>query len=482
MAASVKTNYVFNLLNSVTQVLLPVVTFPYASRILLPEGIGHVNSFASIINVIVLLTSLGIPLYAVREVAKVRDDSSKRNKLVFELLSLNFITTFIGYVAVLILCFLIPQINKDIPLFLLLSLSILFTTIGCEWFYQAVEDFKYIALRGIIVRLLSIVFLFLFVKTREDIVWYAAFTVFGVMGSNVFNFFRLRKYLSVRDLQLSKLNPLRHIPGVTKTFAFNIITSIYVQLNTVFLGFFSSDTSAGYYTASMKLNLTAITVSYSLSTVMLPHLSNLIGTENKAKFKEMAQKSYDFSFALALPMAVGLIFVSPEAMVLLSGKDFIPSILVSQIMSFTIFFIALSNVLGIQLLFPLGYMNTVVKSVSIGCLIDLLLCLILIPKFAHNGASLAYLLAELGVMVSLFILGTKHLPIHYFKKYHLLYVFAALMMAVVLFFERFIDVNYIVKLFILVFSGVAVYVSILLLIKNPLSVRLKEIVSDKFKR
>ncbi len=479
MSKSVKTNYIFNLINTLTQVLLPLITFPYASRVLLPEGIGHVNSFMSIINVIILCSSLGIPLYAIREVAKVRDDICKRNTITLEILLLHTILSLAGYVVVFILGFCVEQINQDLPLFLLLSLSILFTTIGCEWFYQAIEDFKYITYRAIIIRLLSIVYLFLFVKTKEDIMPYAFFTVFGVLGSNVFNFLRLFKLLDKRFISIKVLRPFNHLKGVGKIFVFNIVTSVYAQLNTVFLGFFQSDAAAGYYTAAMKLNLTVLTITYALSSVMLPRLSNLISTGNDDKFKEMAQKSYDFSFAITLPMAVGLIFVSPYAMILLSGADFVASVSVSQIISFTIFFIALSNVMGIQMLFPMGHMDKVIKCVSIGCIVDVVACLIFIPKFSQDGAAWAYLLAEFAVTFSMFFIGKKTLGLKYFNYSHLVYLFGVLLMSVVLFFENKLNIGLISKLMVMTLSGVVVYGLVLFLFKDSITTRIIEIIKTK---
>lgn len=479
MSKSVKTNYIFNLINTLTQVLLPLITFPYASRILLPEGIGHVNSFMSIINVIILCTSLGIPLYAIKEVAKVRDDIHKRNTVTLEILLLHTILSLIGYVAVFILGFCVKQINQDLPLFLLLSLSILFTTIGCEWFFQAVEDFKYITCRAIIIRLLSIVYLFLFVKTKEDIMSYAFFSVFGVLGSNVFNFLRLFKLLNGKYIAIKVLRPFRHLKGVGKIFVFNIVTSVYAQLNTVFLVFFQSDSAAGYYTAAMKLNMTILTITYALSSVMLPRLSNLISTGNNAKFREMAQKSYDFSFALSLPMAVGLIFVSPYAMILLSGADFVASVGVSQIISFTVFFIPLSNVMGIQMLFPLGHMNKVIKCVTIGCIVDVLACLLFIPKFNQDGAALAYLLAEFAVTFSMFFIGKKILRLKYFNYSHLVYIFAVVLMAVVLFVESKINIGMVSKLTLMTLSGAVVYASVLFIFRDSITTRIIEIIKTK---
>lgn len=180
MAKSLKANYLFNLANTISGLLFPLITFPYASRILLADGIGQINFFQSIIQYITLLTCLGIPMYAIREVAKIRENIEERNKVTVEILLLHASLTVVGYIIMILLVATVTKIQVDILLFLLLSTTIFFTAIGCEWFYQGVEDFKYITIRGLIVKTISVILLFLLVKTKEDIMWYAAYSVFGV--------------------------------------------------------------------------------------------------------------------------------------------------------------------------------------------------------------------------------------------------------------------------------------------------------------
>ena len=145
MPGSLKANYIFNLLNTVLGLLFPLITFPYAARVVMADGIGQVNFFSSIISYISLFTCLGIPMYAIREIARVRDDKKKLSTITTEILLLHTVLTILGYFAVVVLCMTITKVKADIPLFLLLSTNIFFVAIGCEWFYQGVEDFKYIS-------------------------------------------------------------------------------------------------------------------------------------------------------------------------------------------------------------------------------------------------------------------------------------------------------------------------------------------------
>ena len=159
--SSIKTNYFLNLVNTVAGLLFPLITFPYASRIMMADGIGQVNFFSSIIAYITLFTCLGIPMYAIREIAKIRENERERSKIATEILLLHAGLSILGYVVVAIIATTVAKVQINIPLFLLLSTTIFMTAIGSEWFFQGIEDFKYITIRGIVVKTVAVVLLFL---------------------------------------------------------------------------------------------------------------------------------------------------------------------------------------------------------------------------------------------------------------------------------------------------------------------------------
>ena len=160
--SSLKGNIILNYINTLSGLIFPIVTFPYAARMLQPEGIGVVNFQNSIIGYIVLLTSLGIPLYAVREIAKCRSNIELRNQTTVEIIFLSFILCVFGYLIVFFIGLLVPRVQEELTLFYILSSSILFTAIGVQWFYQGIEDFLFITIRGLIIRFLCAISLFIF--------------------------------------------------------------------------------------------------------------------------------------------------------------------------------------------------------------------------------------------------------------------------------------------------------------------------------
>ena len=466
MAQSVKVNYILNLINTGTQMLFPLITFPYVCRVIEADGVGQVNFFQSIISYISLFTCLGIPMYAIREIARDRNDVVKMNRTAVEILLLHSMLTLIGYTVVAILCLTVPQIQVNIPLFLILSLTIFFTAIGCEWFYQGIEDFKYITIRGLIIKTISVGLLFIFVKSKTDLLYYGCYTVLGVLGGNIFNFFRLRKYIHRENIIFSELHIKRHIKPVLKVFSFSVVTSIYLQLNTVLLGFLKNALAVGYFAAATKVMQMLLQMSACLGSVMMPRASHLIAENKESEFNALIQKSYDFTLAIALPMTVGLIFCAPSLITALCGVKFENSILPSQIIAPIILMVAISNVFGIQVLFPKGKINIVTLCCGIGAVVDLVLNLCLIPFFSYIGTSIAYLGAEVATTVSMYFIGRKYLPMTYFKKNHLNYLLGCILMAIVLYAIASLQFSTLTILILQGCCGIVVYFLVLCLRKD----------------
>lgn len=470
MGKSIKINFVFNLINTVTSLLFPLITFPYISRILLPEGIGIVNFYQSIIQYIVLFSSLGIPMYAIRETAKYRDDSRKCSITTLEILSLHFILTIIGYLIVFVLCSTVAEVKDNVTLFLILSAQLFFTVIGCEWFYQGVEDFKYITVRSIVMRTLSMVFLFIFVKSKEDILLYGVYCVVGIYAGNIFNFLRLRKYLDFSVIR--ELKPFNHLKPALKIFVLNLITSLYVNLNSVMLGFLKGPESVGFFTAATKITQLLLGLTSALGTVMLPRLSNLIANNNFEEFNRLANIATKFMFAVTLPLSVAVILLADDLILLLSGDAYYDAILTLKILSMIIFAIGLSGVFGIQILYPLGKESIVIKSTAAGAAINLVLNFILIPDFSQNGAAVATLLAEIGVTAVMVYLARGYIPVNWRDKGFMNYIAGTILMGIGITAISFLELNNVLEFILSSVTGTLIYSAYLIIIKDDIYVNI----------
>ena len=472
---SVKQNYFYSLLNTISGLLFPIVTFPYVARILMADGIGQVNFYLSIINYISMFAGLGIPTYAIREIARVKSNVKEMNQVAVEILLLHTFLTLLGYIVVGVVALTVAQVQVNLPLFLILSMNLFFIAIGCEWFYKGIEDFKYITVRGLIVRMIGIILLFTLVKTKNDILWYGITITLTSVGNSVFNFIRLRKYLCMCNIDRRSINPYKHLKSVGITFLLVLLSTIYLTLNPVILGFMTDDVYVGYYYGGITLFSLVFGIVDSLTAILLPRFSNLMAEGRDEEFATISQKVYSFTVGVSLPISVGLFFVSQYAIPILGGNSFIPSIGVSQILSVLLVLVGLSNVFGMQTLYPKGKVYIMVKVTLMACITDLLVCFLTIPTFKHYGAAMGYLAATTG----LYIMGRKYISIRLFDKSIIHYLFAVILMGGGLFVLQSLNWNNLLMCIIMMCVGAFIYVLSLLLLKDSLILEGLAIVQNK---
>ena len=183
---SLKLNFVMNAILTMSSFIFPLISFPYVSRILLPEGTGKVSFATSLIAYFTMFAQLGIPTYGVRACARVRDDREALSRTAQELLIINLVMTSLSYIALFLALLFIPRLWEERSLYLLVSLSVLFNTIGMEWLYKALEQYTYITVRSIVFKLVALVAMFALVSSREDYVIYGGITILASSASGIF--------------------------------------------------------------------------------------------------------------------------------------------------------------------------------------------------------------------------------------------------------------------------------------------------------
>lgn len=477
--ASVKGNIILNGINTVTGIIFPVITFPYAARVLLPEGIGAVNFLNSIISYIVLLTSIGIPLYAVKEVAKYRDDIEKRDRITVEIIILSTILCLIGYIAVWALAKFVPQIHEQSALFYILSLSIVFTSIGVNWFYQGIEDFKFITIRGIIIRTLSAISLFVFVKNSSDLLIYGLIVVGSTVGNNLLNFIHLHKFINLRLIKWNELNIVPHVKPSLQVFILNLIISLYIQLNSIMLGFMAGDEAVGFYSAGTKISHIGLNIITSISTVLLPHCAHLLKAGKMTEFKLIILKSLNVILALAIPMTIGLIILATPITVIFCGTEFMDSIPVLYLNAPVIIFISITNLMGMQILYPMDKIKVLIYSVTGGAVSNLLLNVVLIPKLGATGAAISTSIAELTVLVIQLSVNRKYFPFGIKEILNTKYLIGGIIMGIAVHISV-IHINSLsIQLAVGLSVGIISYCIYLFLTRDPLLLELKSMVSSR---
>lgn len=396
MKHSTKFNFIMNAILTASAFIFPLITYPYVSRVLGPENIGKVSFATSVVYYFSMFAQLGIPTYGISVCARVRDDKEKLSRTMQEIMIINLVMTAIVYLVFVGSLLAVPRLREEKTLFLIMGVTILFNTIGVEWLYKALEQYSYITTVSILFKLISVAAMFAFVHTRSDYIAYGGISILAATGSSLLNFIRLRRFVYLKPL--GSYNLRRHFKAILVFFAMSVATTIYTNLDTVMLGFIKTDTDVGYYNTAVKVKNVLCSLVTSLGTVLLPRMSCLAEEKKWDEFYSLVKKALNFVLLISLPLMVFFIIFANESILLLSGSMFLPAKLPMQIITPTIVLIGITNVLGIQVLVPLGREKQVLYSEIAGAVINLILNSALIPSLASSGAAIGTLAAEFVVL------------------------------------------------------------------------------------
>lgn len=389
---SLKLNMILNAIKGIMSIVFPLISFPYVSKILGVENIGKYNFANSIINYVVLFAGLGISTYAIREGARIRNNMGELRTFAGEMFSINVISTIVAYIGLFILLIIVPKFHEYTSILLILSLQVVFKTIGIEWIYSIYEDYAYITIRSIIFQALSLVLLFLLVKTQNDVNRYAAITVLSSVGSNILNYVHARKYCKV-SLTI-KINWKRHIKPILVLFAMSLTVTLYVSSDTTMLGLLCNDYTVGIYSVSTKIYSIVKTVLSSVLVVSIPRLSSLIGESKGDEFNEVASDIYRTLLTLVLPAITGLIVLRKQIILILADNTYIRAESSLMLLSIALLFCLGAWFWGQCILVPLKKENIVFKATIVSAIVNVVLNLVLIKTWKENAAAFTTILAE----------------------------------------------------------------------------------------
>ena len=394
---SLKLNFIMNAILTMSSFLFPLITFPYVSRILLPIGTGKVSFANSVVTYFVMISQLGIPTYGIRACAIVRNDEEKLKKTVYELFLINVVMSILAYIVFFVALIYVPRLRAERTLFLITGTLIFFNTIGVEWLYKALEQYTYITGRSIIFKFIALIAMFALVHDVDDYVIYGGISIFAASASNAFNFIRLRKIIGKK--KVSQLNFKQHFKPVFTFFIISCATTIYTNLDNVMLGFMKDDVEVGYYNAATKIKNILVSIVTSLGTVLMPRASYYLQNGMEDEFYKLSKKAIKFVFLAATSMMIYFMLFAREGVLFLSGEAFEGAILPMMIVMPTLLFIGLTNIMGIQMLVPMGREDAVMISTFAGAIVDLILNAIAIPILGASGAAIGTLVAEFVVLI-----------------------------------------------------------------------------------
>ena len=476
MQKSLAKNSIYNIIYTVANILFPFVTSIYVSRILLPDGVGKVVSAQNIASYFVTIAALGLPSYGVREFAKVRENEQEKNKLFTELLLLNIISTTLALIGFCILVFINDGFNDEWFLYGACGLAIFFNYLNIDWIYRGLEEYGYITERSLLIKGLSIIALFLFVKTRQDYVMYALVSSLAMGGNYVFNVVHARKFVKI---EVSNIEIKRHLKPVFLIACIIFLSSIYSKIDVTMLNMMATDDSVGYYAYAQKTVNMVLTMANAVTATLLPRLSFYYENDRDG-FYRLLDKGFQVLCFLAIPIAIGMALTASQIVEFLYGKAFAPTALTIQLMCPLILIKGFGDLFCYQLVYSTKNEKIILPAAASASVINIVTNAVLIPTLLQNGAVIASVFSELTTNSIQFIYMKKKIKFRINIKVLMKSLISTAVMAIGVWAIMQIHMPNIIGLVAEVACGGIVYIILNLAMKNMLLRELLEKIKKKF--
>ncbi len=393
---SLKKNYIYNVLYQMLIMLLPFVTAPYVSRVFGANGVGVFSYKYSIANYFLLFGMLGISNYGNRGVAGKRDNTSELNIFFSEVYSLQFLTMSAAIIVYTI--YLIVSHAEYMQVSICMYIYLISGLLDISWLFFGLEEFKITVIRNAIIKIATVLLIFLFVKESTDIVIYSIIMCSGVLVSQLYLW--LYVFSKVHYSFPSIKNVFKHLKSIVILFIPVLSYSIYKIMDKVMLGSMTDYYQSGIYANAEKAVSIPIGVITAFGTVMLPRMTNLIANKKMDESRRYISISFNVITMISSAIAFGLIGVSDIFSPVFFGQGYDGCETVIKILSISVLFSSWGSIVRNQYLVPNHKDKPYVISTIIGAVVNLVTNIILIPRLGAAGAAIGTLVAELLLMSS----------------------------------------------------------------------------------
>lgn len=400
MEKSIARNSLFSLFYRGFNLVYPVVTSAYISRIFLADGVGEIAFAINIVTYFSLAASLGMPNYAVRVLAPLRNDrkalNSRFTELSLILLVSSLIATLLYYITAI---FAFEGKPTSMQMALALGLMVVTNVFNYDWLFESMEDFRYLAIRSIVIKSLALLLMFFLVKDKSDILVYCLIYAGITVANNIWNSITTHRYAK---WVFRHLNIRQHFVPVMTLFAAAFATEVYTLLDSTMLGAMCPPEYLGYYSNASRVVRASFGMVFAAIAVYNPRLNYVYNNRNREEYREMFQRFYNIGMYIAVPTAALLFILAPQVILLLFGEAFAPGIFTLRLLAGLLVIFTVAAVFGHVGLIIYGRERYLLYAAILGAVVNFSLNQLLIPCYQHNGAAAASLASEL--LVTLFLL------------------------------------------------------------------------------
>lgn len=390
---TMKRNFFYQTAYQILIIILPLITAPYVSRVIGPQGVGIYSYTYSVISIFVIISRLGVDDYGNRYIASIRDDKEKLNREFSNIYFLHMIIVIIVGIIYFSYIWFFADEYKNI--FMIQGILLLGEFFEINWLFFGLEEFRLTVVRSAIVRTICTVLIFILIKDSKDIDKYTLLLAVTVVVTELLmHFFRKGRVKFVKP-DISSFPA--HLKGMFILFIPAIAVIVFKIMDKTMLGIMASTTDVGYYENSEKIINAAIALITALGTVMMPRITNMISRGDSGSTNIIFRKSIKFTAVGITAIAFGLTGISKTFPVLFWGEEFSFCQYLLIGLSISLPFTALANVIRTQYLIPYKHDRIFVISLVSGAAVNLVGNIILIPQIQSMGAVISTVIAEFAV-------------------------------------------------------------------------------------
>ena len=459
--AKIFKNFMYNSVYQIVAIIIPLVTAPYLARVLGPDNLGVEGYVLSVSQIFYTLGMIGLTNYATREIAYVREDDHKRSKVFWEMI----LARVIVFCVTVMIYFTFAHFSPYKIYFLIQVVWLFAMFFDASWFFAGMENFAITVARNLVVRILTIVCIFVFVKKEEDLFLYIALCALSQLFGTFSIFPQLKKY--VHYVSLKELEVRKHFLPSFKVFLPQVASILYLQVDKVMIEALAGDIKqVAYYSKAEQLIKAPLALITAVSTVMMPRIANEFVNDNKEKIKEYLDGSLTFLMMMAWPVAFGMAGVAHTMIPWFLGEDYMPAATAMVVLAPIIISIAASSLSANQYLLATNQTRQMTISYSASAVANLVVNAMLIPKYGFIGAAIGTIVAEYMVFVMQYYVMNKQVSIMKSFIKCLKYAVYSLIMFIVISILGNQMAPTVITTMIQVIVGVIIYIIFLLITKD----------------
>lgn len=467
MKKSIRINSILNVIQNMVTVIVPMFTFPYVSRVLGVTNIGKINFANSVISYFLLLANLGAVSYAGREIALVRNNQKKANEVASEIFTLNILAMAFSYILLILLIMNVSKFEQNKLIILIVSCNIFSNVVATSWVFNAFEEYTYMTIRNIIAQIVSVVFLYIFIRREEDYLLYALLTQGVSVVACICDVVYRHKFIDIKLIISKRI--LVHFKPIMLMFGISLAGNIYVNSDVTMLGFMTSDYEVGLYSAALKIYTMVKTFLSAIIIVVTPRLTMLVGEKKEKEYTEFFGKSLNIIFALVLPMALGLGIVAPDVVEIFCGAEYDGSKLTLKLLCLSLLCSVIAYLFMSGVLLPNKRDKDIMRISVSSAIINVVANIVLIPLFKQNAAAFTTFLSEAFMLFEIVRISFKYVNVKNNRKTMMQILFCTAVMGIAVIGFQY-SVNHIwVRMIGSVIVGGVIYVAIMAITKNEVA-------------